>query len=203
MRRAWWPPRRRWTVPADKTVPTDKTVPADKRARTTSLEPDPVLEATPAPAWAVWTSLVLGVIGLGIAIYLTYEHYTGNKSLVCSDNGAVNCAKVTTSKWSSLLGVPVAVYGLVFFVVLIPLLLPKAWAATDPRVRRARLAVVSAGMASVIYLVCIEAFKVRAICLWCTGVHVITFLLFLLVLIVTAMTAPLEMPTKQDIRRSR
>jgi uncharacterized membrane protein len=101
------------------------------------------------------------------------------------------------------LGIPVAVYGLVFFVALLPLLLPRAWASEDVRVRRGRLVLVSLGVLSVLYLVYIEAFKVRAICLWCTSVHVLTFLLFVLVLIVTTLTAPLEPPTKQHLRRHR
>ena len=39
------------------------------------------------------------------------------------------------------------------------------------------------GIVSVIYLVWVELFKVEAICLWCTGVHVLTFVLFALVVV--------------------
>lgn len=34
-----------------------------------------------------------------------------------------------------------------------------------------------AGMVMVLWLVYVEIFKVDAICLWCTGVHVVTLLL--------------------------
>jgi uncharacterized membrane protein len=68
--------------------------------RTRTLESDLSFDAPQPPAWAIWSSLVLAVAGLAVSVYLTYEHYTGNKSLLCSDNGTVNCAKVTTSKWS-------------------------------------------------------------------------------------------------------
>ena len=60
--------------------------------------------------------LVFSVIGLAISVYLTIEHYTGSTTLACSDNGAVNCAKVTKSSWSHFGPIPVALLGLIFFV---------------------------------------------------------------------------------------
>ncbi len=60
---------------------------------------------------------------------------------------------------------------------------PPAWRSANPNVRRMRLAAASAGMASVLYLVWVELFRVDAICLWCTAVHVLTFTLFALVVV--------------------
>jgi uncharacterized membrane protein len=37
------------------------------------------------------------------------------------------------------------------------------------------------GMGMVFYLLYAELFSIKAICLWCTAVHVVTFLLFVLV----------------------
>jgi uncharacterized membrane protein len=37
---------------------------------------------------------------------------------------------------------------------------------------------VAVGMVFVLYLIYTELFTLNAICLWCTSVHVITFLLF-------------------------
>jgi uncharacterized membrane protein len=124
---------------------------------------------------SAYVSLVLCVIGLGISIYLTYEHYTGNKTLACSENGKVNCAKVTTSQWSHIGGVPVAVFGLIFFVGMTVLCLPWVW--RFPQLDALRVLGVIVGIGSALYLVWIELFKVDAICLWCTGVHIITLLL--------------------------
>jgi uncharacterized membrane protein len=124
---------------------------------------------------SAYVSLVLCVIGLGISIYLTYEHYTGNKTLACSENRKVNCAKVTTSQWSHIGGVPVAVFGLIFFVGMTVLCLPWVW--RFPQLDALRVLGVIVGIGSALYLVWIELFKVDAICLWCTGVHIITLLL--------------------------
>jgi uncharacterized membrane protein len=48
-------------------------------------------------------------------------------------------------------------------------------------IRPLRLAATVVGMISVLYLLWAELFKIDAICLFCTGVHVLTFLLFALV----------------------
>ena len=45
-------------------------------------------------------------------------------------------------------------------------------------------------LAMVLYLVWAEFFGVSAICLWCTSVHIITFLLFALVAFTEAWSAP-------------
>jgi uncharacterized membrane protein len=126
---------------------------------------------------------VICVLGLGVAGYLTFEHYTSSSTLACSDKGAINCLKVTTSSYSKVLGVPVALLGLVFFVAMTVLCLPQLWRSKQDIVRRVRLAAASVGVLSVLYLVWVELFKVDAICLWCTGVHVLTFVLFALIMV--------------------
>ena len=37
------------------------------------------------------------------------------------------------------------------------------------------------GIGSVVYLVSTELFTIKKICLWCTGVHAVTFALFVVV----------------------
>jgi uncharacterized membrane protein len=49
-----------------------------------------------------------------------------------------------------------------------------------PLVRWLRLGSVVAGMGFVLYLIYAELIEIRAICLWCTSVHVATFLIFAL-----------------------
>jgi uncharacterized membrane protein len=142
------------------------------------------------PLGVVVAGLVLCLVGLGVATYLTIEHYNSSLQLACPDTGTINCHKVTTSKYSEVAGVPVAVLGLVYFVVALPLFSPQAWRSASSRVRLARFAWVGVGMLSVLYLVWAEFFGVSAICLWCTSVHVITFLLFLLVAFTEAWVPP-------------
>jgi uncharacterized membrane protein len=139
------------------------------------------------PRWLQYTSFALALGGLGISIYLTIEHFTGNTTLACSDKGVVNCGAVTTSSQAMVFGVlPVAVLGLAFYVFMVAATSPLAWRSRRREVSLARLASVVVGVGFILYLIYVELFQVGAICLWCTGVHVITFLLFGLVALTTA-----------------
>jgi uncharacterized membrane protein len=137
----------------------------------------------PGLRWQPLTTLLLSVAGLGVSIYLTITHFD-KVALVCSDSGAINCEKVTSSPQSYVFGIPVAMLGLAFFVPMILLCLPAAWRSTDRRIHLARLALSVTGVGMIIYLIIAELFIIKAICLWCSSVHILTFILF--VIIVTA-----------------
>jgi uncharacterized membrane protein len=139
-----------------------------------------VLRSSRATPPSAYVSLVLALFGLGDSTYLTVEHYTGSTTLACSDTGAVNCLKVTTSQWSHIGPIPVAVFGLAFFVGMSVLCLPWAWQVRELDPLRTLGAVV--GVLSAIYLVWVELFQVDAICVWCTAVHVATLFLLAAVL---------------------
>ncbi len=61
------------------------------------------------------------------------------------------------------------------------LCLPAAWRSADRRIHLARLALSITGVAMIIYLIIAELFLIKAICLWCSGVHLITFILFVII----------------------
>ncbi|MGH3743758.1 MAG: vitamin K epoxide reductase family protein [Mycobacteriales bacterium] len=144
------------------------------------------------PRWLAPVTLVLAVIGLGVASYLTAEHFSGSTHLAgCSTgSGTINCGAVTTSAESHILGIPVAVLGLAYFVAAIPFLLPVAWRSADLRVRALRQAGAVAGLGFVCWLVFAELAKIHHICEYCTSVHVITLILFVLITYGTLVTAP-------------
>jgi uncharacterized membrane protein len=137
----------------------------------------------PSLRWQPLVTLFLSLFGLGVSIYLTITHFD-KMALVCSDNGAINCAKVTSSPQSVIIGIPVAMLGLAFFVPMILLCLPAAWRSADRRIHLARLLLSITGVGMIVYLIIAELFIIKAICLWCSSVHLITFILF--VIIVTA-----------------
>jgi uncharacterized membrane protein len=150
---------------------------------------------SPVPRWLVWTSFVLAIAGLADAAYLAYEHGSGSNSLACPDTGHINCTKVTTSTYAELHGIPVAYLGLAFFVVLVVVMSPWAWASRSALVRWGRVVLVSGGTAFAIYLVWAELYRLDAICLYCTGVHVVVFLLFVITLFAEALRMPEEEET--------
>ena len=55
---------------------------------------------------------------------------------------------------------------------------PWAWRSKARWVDGARLAASAAGAATVLYLVYVELFRIDAICLWCTAMHVTAVCLF-------------------------
>jgi len=128
--------------------------------------------------WVPVTSLGLSLVAVGIASYLTVAHYTDPTALACPDTGIVNCALVTTSSWSVVLGVPLAVLGLVWAIVMTALTVPWVWRAGPAWADGVRLAVSGAGAVMVLYLVYVELFRIGAICLWCTAIHVTAVCLF-------------------------
>jgi uncharacterized membrane protein len=150
----------------------------------------PVLAGPVRPVWLAPVSVVLAVVGLLVSVYLTYEHFTDNATLACSIGGVVDCAKVTTSAWSTFLGVPVALLGLVFFVVTLGLCLPQVWRRPERWLDAARLGWMTIGLGMALYLVWAELYRIHAICLWCTVVHVVTFLLWILVLFGQILSEP-------------
>jgi uncharacterized membrane protein len=135
---------------------------------------------TAVPVWFQLVTWILSLAGLGVSIYLTIAHFTDKKLLGCAESGVVNCTKVTTSPQSYVFGIPVAVLGLAFFVAAVALMSPWGWRSARREVGLIRLASVVVGMGFVLYLLYAELFIIGSICLYCTSVHAITFLLFML-----------------------
>ena len=145
---------------------------------------------SPPPRWPAIAGLGLSMAGFGIAAYLTYEHYTSSTSLTCpASGGMVNCLKVTTSSYSEIGGIPVAVLGLVFFAVMAVLQSPRAWNSQASALRVGRVAWSITGVGTAVWLIYAELFRLDAICEWCTAVHAISILLFGITVFGTAVTA--------------
>lgn len=102
-------------------------------------------------------------------------------ALVCVNGGTIDCQAVLTSAQSVVVGIPVPVFGIVFFLVVGALCWPSAWRSTEARLHILRLVVATVGIFTVLYLISTELFTVKKICLWCTGVHVVTFALFVII----------------------
>jgi len=129
--------------------------------------------------------LILSVIGIGIAIYLTAVHYE-NVPLICSASGLVDCARVLSSSYSVVPGttIPIAVPGLAWCVISATLAITGLRLQPIPRwLRTAQFALSLSGMLIVLYLVYVEIVRLHTICAWCTGLHVIILTMFLITLV--------------------
>jgi uncharacterized membrane protein len=148
--------------------------------------------ALAVPRWLPLSSTLLALVGLGVSAYLTVEHYTASATLACPETGVINCQKVTTSAQSAILGIPVAVLGLIFFLIMVPASLGWAWRSRSAAIRWGRVLFTLVGVGFVCYLVYAELFVLDAICLWCTAVHVLTVALFAVVALGTASLEPTD-----------
>lgn len=157
--------------------------PGRGKRQATAVAAEPVAPARPAgpPIWLQFTTLALALVGLGLSAYETYAHFNGSHLAGCptGGNGTFNCTAVITSSQSMVFGVfPVAVLGLAFYVVVTALMTPWAWQIQRREVGLLRLVAMVAGMGFVMYLIYAEVVQIQDICEYCTGVHIITFLLF-------------------------
>ena len=113
------------------------------------------------------TLIVLSAIGVCLAAYLTYVHYSG-VTPPCSIKGNP-CSQVQKSKYSELAGVPVALMGLIGYIAILASLL----APDSERMRFATVAFAVAGFGFSMYLTYREVFTLHKICEWCVGSAVI------------------------------
>ncbi len=137
------------------------------------------LDPPTAPDWVRWTTRAAVVLAIAVSIYLTIAHFTSASVLACPDTGVVNCAKVTTSSYSSFLGIPVAILGLAYFLFQGVLALPFAW--RNRTLGYVRLLTAGIGVCFVLYLIYAEV-QIGSICLYCTSIHILTVIYFLVLL---------------------
>lgn len=121
------------------------------------------------------TMFTLTVIGLGVAAYLTYLHYSG-AAIPCLKGGG--CETVQHSTYSRLAGVPVALIGLIGYVTILASLFARKGEGT----RLATMVFTLVGFSFSAYLTSREVFSIHAICVWCVGSAVIMSFLFALAL---------------------
>lgn len=121
----------------------------------------------------------LSLLGIADSIYLTIAHLTSPAVLACPENSFINCSKVTTSPYSVLFGIPIVYLGLLFFISMLVLQLPRFWDNQNKWFNIVRLSLSTIGLFMVFYLVYAELDLINAICIFCTGVHILTVGLFI------------------------
>ena len=115
----------------------------------------------------------VAAFGIGVAGYLTVVS-AGGDAPVCLA-GSKGCEIVTSSSHSELLGINVAVLGLITYVVLLACALLRGDGA-----RMAGFVVSLLGFGFSVYLTYLELFIIDAICQWCVASAVLMTVLFAL-----------------------
>jgi uncharacterized membrane protein len=114
--------------------------------------------------------IAIATVGLGVASYLTYVHYAGGPILCLRGGG---CETVQHSIYSKLAGVPVALIGLIGYIMILASLLAPETEST----RLATMTFTVVGFCFSAYLTSRELFSIHAICPWCVSSAVMMTLL--------------------------
>jgi len=115
----------------------------------------------------------LALVGAAIASYLVVVKVT-HTSAVCPTSG---CAIVERSRYSELVGVPVALFGLLAYVAVLASSLRREEVAIV-----AGAAIALAGVAYAAYLLVVQLAVIDAVCTWCVASDVVLALLAILAL---------------------
>lgn len=125
-------------------------------------------------------SLILASVGLGISAYLTYVHYNLD-ALVCAGGG---CHIVQTSRYSEIMGIPVAMLGMLMFLAVIGLIIVRERLAEYAYLANAGIIVMLVtGLLYFAYLTYLELYVIFAWCEWCVATSIVTLTLFIVELL--------------------
>lgn len=118
---------------------------------------------------------ILSVIGLGDASYLTMEHVRGAVPLCIGVSG---CAVVTTSSYSSIAGIPVAILGALFYLAIF--IGTIAYFDTkNSKILRYTARLTPLGFLFSLWFLYVQAFILHAFCTWCLLSATTSTLLFI------------------------
>jgi uncharacterized membrane protein len=143
-------------------------------------------------AWGlrVWLAGVAAA-GFLISAYLTWTHLNGAVPVCVGGSGG--CETVQTSRYSEILGVPVAAFGLFAYATM---LLCAVFRGEKAALSGAFVALV--GVLFSAYLSYLELFVLRAICQWCVASAVLMTALLVVAVIRLLLPAEDQAPPAAD-----
>ena len=108
---------------------------------------------------------IVATVGIAVSAYLTWVHYHPG-ALVCTAGGG--CETVQHSHYAVLLGIPIALYGLVAWITVLGLV---SWNTEVAHALVAAIGVSALGFAA--YLVILQLAVIHAVCIWCMANDVV------------------------------
>ena len=115
------------------------------------------------PNWILISILILASLGFIDATYLTVSHYAG-VDLYCGADGG--CNTVTNSEYSTMFGIYIAVYGMLYYLSI--LVLTVIYIDTkNNKILKPLMIIPVLGFLFSLYLVYLQLFVINAICRYC------------------------------------
>lgn len=109
--------------------------------------------------------LVLSFLGLADASYLA-QHAVAGTPLICNIQNLSGCNIVASSQYSRVFGVPIAVYGVIFYGLLF-VLSALELVIFDRLLRRVLQVISAAGFIASVYFILVQIFLIGAFCIYC------------------------------------
>lgn len=108
----------------------------------------------------------LALVGVGLATYLAMYKLGMLGTLACTVG---SCETVNLSKWATFVGIPVAVWGVGFYVVLflVALLGTTERFVEEPWVSHVLLGLTAWGVVFSTWLTYLELYVIHAVCMFC------------------------------------
>lgn len=125
---------------------------------------------------------LLSLAGILVTAYLVYQHYKDPGGSFCNVNDYVSCDIVNKSVYSEFLGIPVAILGLIGYIVLFAGTLAMRKGKLSFGFVRHGTFLAGAGALFSLYLTFIEIFILRAVCIFCLTQQILIVLIFITLL---------------------
>ena len=122
--------------------------------------------------------IVLTSLGLLDALYLSDMALTGSE-LACSIAGLDGCNVVAQSVYSQFLGIPLAVYGVIFYSLLLLAIIVSLYRVSIGT-KRLVFFIALAGALFSSYFMYLQFFVIKALCIYCIGSAFVAYILAIL-----------------------
>lgn len=118
-----------------------------------------------------WTLRLIALIALLTSSYLGWVALSSGNVAGCGSGATFDCSHVLSSRWSSLLGIPVSLPAVVLYAVVSSLLLvPATWKIAQWRWPVVTFAAFLAGLGG-IWFIGLQIFWIKHLCPYCLVVH--------------------------------
>jgi uncharacterized membrane protein/predicted DsbA family dithiol-disulfide isomerase len=135
------------------------------------------------PATKIWLSF-LALLGVAVSVTALYEHVIYRYGLAlgpsfCNISQHINCEAVNASDWSVFFGLPVASYGIFFYISVFGLLLVSGANRRVSDLQATGVVFLASALGTIVSvaLFLISEFVIGALCLLCMALYLVTFLL--------------------------
>ena len=157
---------------------------AKSRKKNKRIETPQIVHGGKRNAWIV---IILATAGLGICLYLFSLHAALllgeiKSGPLCGADGGLGCQSVASGPYSSMMGIPLATWGAVFYCTLALLGIGGVifWRDSGRVFLRWAFCLAAFGFAFNLHLAYLMVFRIQAICWLCVTTYVINVVIILL-----------------------